>query len=235
MQFSEIKMEIAHLFNRIAPHYDFLNHFLSLGIDKSWRRKAIRRLSNISDCEILDVATGTGDFAFEALKQGAKKIVGIDISEEMLKLAIRKNEQKYNSDKVSFQMGSSSEIAFPDESFDAVTVAFGVRNFAQARQSLHEIFRVLKPNGTLLILEFSMPENFLVASIYKIYFHRFLPLIGSWISGDKQAYHYLPDSVAAFPQSDVFMKNLSDVGFVPDENFRLSGGIAHIYKATKKI
>ncbi|MDD4847266.1 MAG: bifunctional demethylmenaquinone methyltransferase/2-methoxy-6-polyprenyl-1,4-benzoquinol methylase UbiE [Bacteroidales bacterium] len=235
MQITDVKMDIAHLFDRIAPHYDFLNHFLSFGIDKYWRKKAIRQLSPLKSCYLLDVACGTGDLAFEAIKQGAKQVKGIDISEEMLKIAVKKNNQKFHYDNLSFQQGSSHEIPFPNESFDAVTVAFGVRNFAHLEIGLHEIFRVLKDNATLLILEFSMPENRLMACCYKIYFHRFLPILGGCISGDKKAYQYLPHSVMEFPQGNDFLKILSKIGFSSFRKIKLSCGIAHIYIAKKQV
>lgn len=234
MQVSELKMDIAHLFNRIAPKYDFLNHFLSFGIDHYWRKKTIHQLHNISECEILDVACGTGDLSFEAMRQGARKVIGIDISAEMLKIAMQKKEKKYHSSNISFEEGDGSAIPFLEQSFDAVTVAFGIRNFLHVEQGLHEFFRVLKSNGTLLILEFSMPKNSFIAKAYKIYFHRFLPFIGGIISGDRQAYRYLPESVAAFPHGDAFMQLLYKVGFEQVKSIPLSFGIAQIYVAVKK-
>lgn len=227
------KNEITDLFNNIAPKYDFLNHFLSFGIDKWWRKKAIKTMGNLNHQLVLDVACGTGDFAFEAIKQGAKQVVGIDISQEMLHIAIQKAKKKNLSEKMQFQLGSSHEIPFDNQSFDVATVAFGVRNFAYLEQGLSEIFRVLRENGTAVILEFSMPTNSLFAWIYKIYFFRFLPFIGGLISNNKKAYQYLPQSVASFPKGNDFLNILSNCGFKNREKIKLSFGIAHIYIGKK--
>lgn len=231
MQSSEIEKEgIKELFNKIAPRYDFLNHFLSFGIDKIWRTKAIRLIPDISNCEkILDVACGTGDFSFEAIKQGAKNVIGYDISEEMLKIAEQKAKKRDLLNKINFQLGNSSIFPFENQTFDAVIIAFGVRNFENRNDELKEILRVLKNNGLLLILEFSMPENWFFRTIYKFYFFKILPFFGGLFSGNKKAYQYLPNSVETFPQGDEFLKVLSEIGFKNRQKKRLSFGIAHIY------
>lgn len=231
MQSSEIKKEgIKELFNKIAPRYDFLNHFLSFGVDKIWRTKAIRLIPDISNCgKILDVACGTGDFSFEAIKQGAKNVMGYDISEEMLKIAEQKAKKRDLLNKINFQLGNSSIFPFENQTFDAVIIAFGVRNFENRNEELKEILRVLKNNGLLLILEFSMPENWFFRTIYKFYFFKILPFFGCLFSGNKKAYQYLPNSVETFPQGDEFLKVLSEIGFKNRQKKRLSFGIAHIY------
>ena len=163
------KQQVAEMFDNIAPKYDFLNHFLSFGIDKIWRRKAIKLLMNYSPKVILDVATGTGDFAIASLKTGAQKVIGIDISEEMLAVGKKKVEERGLSRQISLQKGDSEELGFPDNSFDAVTVAFGIRNFENLSVGLDELNRVLKPDGVVCILEFSKPRYFPFKQIYRFY------------------------------------------------------------------
>lgn len=232
MNLSSEKLEISHLFNNIASHYDFLNHFLSFGIDKYWRRKMIHIISHISETKILDVACGTGDCSIEAVKQGAKQVIGIDISDEMLKIATHKAEKKLLSNKLQFISGSALQIPFDNQSFDVVMVAFGVRNFANLEKGLKEIYRVLRKNGIVVILEFSMPTNVFFGWIYRIYFYHILPFFGGVISGNKKAYQYLAQSVTAFPQRDEFLKILSNCGFQSVKKIKLSCGIAHLYLGT---
>ena len=176
------------MFDNIAPKYDFLNHFLSFGIDKIWRRKAIKLLVKHSPKMILDVATGTGDFAIASLKTGAQKVIGIDISEEMLSVGRKKIEAMGLSQQISLQKGDSEELVFMDGSFDAVTVAFGIRNFENLSMGLNELNRVLKPGGVVCILEFSKPRNFPIKQIYGFYSFYILPFLGRIFSKDNSAY-----------------------------------------------
>ncbi len=227
------KEQIATMFDRIAPKYDFLNHTLSFGIDKLWRKKAIRLISSNSPETILDVATGTGDFAIAALKTGAKKIIGIDISKEMVAVGVEKVSELGLEDKIELMTGDSEAIQFPDNSFDAATVAFGVRNFENLSRGLDELFRVLKQGGTLCVLEFSKPRNALVKFGYKFYSNSLMPWIGRMVSGDRSAYTYLPESVEGFPDGEKFITFIVQSGFVRIREYRLRCGIATIYIGKK--
>jgi demethylmenaquinone methyltransferase/2-methoxy-6-polyprenyl-1,4-benzoquinol methylase len=227
------KEQIATMFDRIAPRYDFLNHALSFGIDKLWRKKAIRLIASKSPETILDVATGTGDFAIAALKSGARKITGIDISKEMVAVGVEKVKAFGLEDKIELMTGDSEAIQFPDYSFDAATVAFGVRNFEDLGRGLDEIFRVLKQGGTLCVLEFSKPRNALVKFGYKFYSKRLMPWIGRMVSGDGSAYTYLPESVEGFPDGEKFITFMARSGFVQIREYRLTFGIATIYIGLK--
>lgn len=230
---SKQKSEIAAVFNKIAPSYDFLNHLLSFGIDFSWRRRAIKMLPKLAESEVLDVACGTGDMAFELAKQGAKRVVGVDISSEMLRVAQEKKTQHHADKNIEFLEGDSVKIPFADSTFDAVTVAFGVRNFAHLHEGLSDIFRVMKSGATLLVLEFSMPQNWLMKTLYRFYFNVILPFVGGLISRNFSAYRYLPKSVAEFPSVAEFEKILAKVGFCEIQHKPLSFGIAQIYIAKK--
>jgi len=228
------KEQIATMFDRIAPKYDFLNHTLSFGIDKYWRSKAIRLIAVESPETILDVATGTGDFAIAALKSGAKRITGIDISKEMVAAGVTKINKLGLQDKIVLMTGDSEHIEFPDHSFDAVTVAFGVRNFEQLGKGLDELFRVLKKGGILCVLEFSKPRNPLVRFFYNFYSNRIMPGIGKMVSGDPAAYTYLPDSVEGFPDGEKFITFMKNSGFGKIREYRLTFGIATIYTGKKE-
>ncbi len=221
------------MFDNIAPKYDFLNHFLSLGIDRVWRKKAIRILSEYHPGQILDVATGTGDFAIAAAQINPKKIIGFDLSEKMLDVGRAKVERLKMSWLIEFQKGDSEAMPFPDKQFDAITVAFGVRNFENLESGLKEFFRVLKPEGVAVILEFSKPKYFPMKQLYHFYFFRILPLIGRMVSKDSSAYSYLPESVMAFPDDQKFLSVLQKVGFSNTKQKRLTFGIATIYLAQK--
>lgn len=225
---------VEQMFNDIAPHYDFLNHFLSGGMDKRWRRKAIRLLQKYHPKNILDVATGTGDFAIAALKLNPGKITGIDISEEMLKIAEQKIIQKKVQDKIFLTSGHSEKLPFPDKSFDAVTVAFGVRNFNNLEQGIKEMWRVLNEKGVALILEFSKPALFPMKQAYLFYFRRILPFLGKIISKNSFAYSYLPETVMNFPQGNEFEEIIKRSGFSKVKIYKLSGGICSIYLAEKQ-
>jgi len=227
------KEQIATMFDNIAPKYDFLNHTLSLGIDKLWRRKAIRLISGYSPATILDVATGTGDFAIAALKSGAVKVTGIDISKEMVAVGKEKVRKLGLEDRIELMAGDSESIQFPDQSFDAATVAFGVRNFEHLDRGLNELFRVLKKGGTVCILEFSKPRNKLVKFGYKLYSKWLMPTIGRFVSGDRSAYTYLPESVEGFPDGEKFITFMRKSGFEQIREYRLTFGIATIYLGIK--
>ena len=221
------------MFDNIAPRYDFLNHFLSLGIDKLWRKKAIRILSGYKTDYILDVATGTGDFAVAAAKLKPRKIIGFDLSEQMLSVGRDKVIRLGLNDLIEFRKGDSEDMPFVDGQFDAITVAFGVRNFENLENGLKEFFRVLKSNGVAIILEFSKPRYFPMKQFYLFYFFKILPFIGRLVSKDSSAYSYLPASVMAFPDDQKFISVLQNVGFSNCRQVRLTFGIATIYIAQK--
>jgi demethylmenaquinone methyltransferase / 2-methoxy-6-polyprenyl-1,4-benzoquinol methylase len=227
------KQQVEQMFDNIAPKYDFLNHFLSLGIDKLWRKKAIRILSGFPSESILDVATGTGDFAIAASKLNPKKIIGFDLSEQMLNVGRAKVKSLGLEKLIEFRKGDSEAMPFSDGQFDAITVAFGVRNFENLENGLREFRRVLKPDGVVIILEFSKPKYFPMKQLYLFYFFAILPLIGRMVSKDKSAYSYLPESVMAFPDDLKFLTILQKVGFSNARQKRLSFGIATIYIAQK--
>lgn len=226
----EKKNKIKSMFDSIAWRYDFLNHFLSLNIDRSWRRKAIKIIAGYKkNPKILDVATGTGDLAITAVRLDPVKITGIDISTEMLAIGQKKIESKGLSGVIELISGDSEEIPFPDNSFDVAMAAFGVRNFTDPLKGLSEMCRVLKPGGMVMILEFSRPRGKLFGSIYKFYFLRVLPFFGRLFSKDASAYNYLPDSVMKFPDNREFLDLLGRAGFSRTSQEKLSGGIASIY------
>lgn len=228
------KDQVATMFNNISGTYDFLNHFLSLGIDILWRKKAIKELVSIQPRVMLDVATGTGDFAFEAIKKlNPEKVVGVDISEGMLNVAREKITQRNLQTVFSVQLGDSEGLQFEDNTFDAITVAFGVRNFENLEKGLADMYRVLKPDGKIVILEFSKPKAFPVKQAYQIYFKQVTPFFGKVFSKDKRAYEYLPESVAAFPDGEEFLSMLNEVGFKSTKQQQLTFGISSIYVGIK--
>jgi len=227
------KDQVAEMFDNIAPKYDFLNHFLSFGIDKIWRRKAIRLLMKYSPSIILDVATGTGDFAIESLKTGAQKVIGVDISEEMLAVGRVKIKTLGVDHRIVLQKGDSEELEFSDNFFDAVTIAFGVRNFENLSKGIDELYRVLKPGAIVCILEFSKPRYFPVKQMYSFYSFFILPFLGRLFSKDKSAYRYLPESVEQFPDGEEFLKVLKQSGFTQTREYRQTFGVATIYTGIK--
>lgn len=227
------KGQVEEMFDNISPKYDALNHILSLNIDKIWRRKTIQKLKPYSPTTILDIATGTGDFAVAATKLANVKITGIDISEGMLNVARKKINKKKLGGKIEFKKADSENLPFEDKIFDAAIVGFGVRNFENLNQGLSEIFRVLKPGSVFFVLEFSKPLSAPFRQIYMFYFRRILPFIGRVISKDNSAYSYLPESVNEFPDGESFLTILADVGFVKNQCFRQTFGIASIYEAHK--
>ena len=224
------KAFIAGMFDRIAWRYDFLNHFFSLHLDKIWRRKAVNELRGQTLDEVLDVATGTADLALtihQILRP--KHITGIDISEGMLAVGRQKIKKKGLEAYITLIRGDSEAIPFDNHRFDAVTVAFGVRNFECLEKGLGEILRVLKPGGKAVILEFSIPQNRIFRSIFNIYFFRILPFVGRWVSKDAHAYNYLPASVQSFPHGATFKDKMVNCGFSDVRIRRLTFGIASIY------
>jgi demethylmenaquinone methyltransferase / 2-methoxy-6-polyprenyl-1,4-benzoquinol methylase len=227
------KQQVEQMFDNIAPKYDFLNHFLSLGIDKLWRKKAIRILSEYRSDYLLDVATGTGDFAVAASKLKPNKIIGFDISEQMLAVGRTKVKRLGLDQMIEFSKGDSEAMPFQNEQFDAITVAFGVRNFENLEGGLQEFFRVLKPEGVVIILEFSKPRHFPMKQFYLFYFFKILPFVGRMVSKDSSAYSYLPESVMAFPDDQKFLSVLQKIGFSRTKQKRLTFGIATIYIAQK--
>lgn len=227
------KEQVAQMFNNISAKYDFLNHFLSLGIDILWRKKAIKMLSEHQPKEILDIATGTGDFAIEALALNPNKVIGVDISEGMLEVGRKKLTKKKLDERISLVLGDSEGLAFADNNFDAVIVAFGVRNFENLKKGLEDMYRVLKPGGKVVILEFSKPTSFPLKHIYNFYFKYILPLIGRLVSKDQAAYTYLPDSVKQFPDGQNFLKILDGIGFHDTQCRALTFGISSIYFGSK--
>lgn len=227
------KEQVAQMFNNISKHYDFLNHFLSLGIDIYWRKRAIRLLKPEKPKLILDIATGTADFAIEALALHPEKVVGVDISEGMLEIGRKKLQRKKLDDRIALQMGDSERLLFEDNIFDAVIVAFGVRNFEDLEKGLQDMYRVLKPGGMTVIVEFSKPTKFPFKQVYNLYFKSILPKIGNVISKDNAAYTYLPASVQAFPDGQTFLKVLQKVGFNQTTCTSLTFGICSIYTGKK--
>ena len=227
------KEQVAKMFDNISGRYDFLNHFLSLGIDIRWRRKAIKELTLLAPKLILDVATGTGDFAIQALDLHPDKVIGIDISEGMLDVGRTKIIERNLDQKIELRNGDSENIPFEENKFDAVIVAFGVRNFENLEKGLTEIFRVVRPGGKVVILEFSKPARFPFKQLYNFYFKFILPRIGRLFSQDKAAYTYLPESVQAFPDGNDFLKILSSIGYKFTTCKPLTFGISSLYTGTK--
>lgn len=231
----EKKEQVARMFNNISGSYDFLNHFFSLGIDILWRKKAIRILRKESPKTLLDVATGTGDFALEALRMnvGATKIIGVDISEGMLEVGRKKVKAKGLENILELKLGDSENLPFEKETFDGCMVAFGVRNFQDLDKGLTEMNRVLKPGSLCVVLEFSQPTVFPVKQLFKFYFKYIMPTIGRLVSKDRRAYEYLPESVEAFPSGMKFISRMEKAGYRECQIISLSGGIASIYIGRK--
>ena len=223
------------MFDNIAWRYDFLNHFLSFGIDRRWRKRAIHILSQVSPETILDVACGTGDLSIEALKLKPRMIIGVDISEGMLAKGREKLGRKNLENIITLVQGDSEALKFDDETFDAAMVAFGVRNFEDLNQGLTEIIRVLKPGGLLVVLEFSKPQSPFFKNIFNFYFFRILPFVGSLFSKDASAYRYLPASVNAFPDRINFLDIMRKVGFTDTCFEELTMGIACLYYGKKEL
>lgn len=231
---SSKKEQVADMFNNISGTYDFLNHFLSVGIDIIWRKNAIAKLKALQPKIMLDVATGTGDFAIQSIKTlKPSKIVGVDISSGMLDVAKKKIESQQLDAVFSVEIGDSENLNFPDNTFDAITVAFGVRNFQNLNAGLKEIHRVLKPGGKLVVLEFSMPRAFPIKQLYNFYFRNLTPFFGKLFSKDARAYTYLNESVEAFPDRERFTSLMSEAGFKNPDFENLTFGISSIYTGVK--
>ncbi|MBT8327847.1 MAG: bifunctional demethylmenaquinone methyltransferase/2-methoxy-6-polyprenyl-1,4-benzoquinol methylase UbiE [Bacteroidia bacterium] len=225
------KQEVQQMFDNIAHKYDFLNRFLSLGIDKGWRKTAIKILAKHNPKKILDVATGTGDFAIATLKINPDEVIGVDISEGMLEVGKKKIADK-GIQNIRLEYGDSEDLQFDDNTFDAVIVAFGVRNFENLSKGLKEINRVLRPGGIAMVLEFSKPKG-LFGAIFNIYNKTLLPLWGKLFSGDNAAYTYLPESVKAFPEGNEFLEIMRDSQYNNVDDKRLTFGVCSIYTGIK--
>jgi demethylmenaquinone methyltransferase / 2-methoxy-6-polyprenyl-1,4-benzoquinol methylase len=227
------KQQVAEMFNNISSNYDFLNHFLSLGIDIIWRKKAIKLLKSAKPKVILDVATGTADFAIQSLSLKPDTVIGVDISDGMLDKGREKIKQRGLEKIIQLKNADSEDLPFEDNYFDAVIVAFGVRNFEDLELGLSNILRVLKKDGRLVVLEFSKPKNFPMKQLFGFYFKNILPVLGKLFSKDNSAYTYLPESVDAFPEGEDFNHILRELGFKNVENDPLTFGISSIYTGVK--
>ncbi len=226
--------QVREMFDKISGHYDFLNHFLSFGIDVLWRKKMVHMAKKTGAKRILDIATGTGDQAIMmARRLHPDRIDAVDLSEKMMDIGREKARKKGFGDKIFFQKADCQSLPFDHNTFDLVTISFGVRNFENLAQSLSEIHRVLKPGGMLLILEFSRPTQFPVKQGYSFYTKYVLPLVGKIVSRDPRAYTYLPESIQAFPAGKNFINLLRSDGFLATRFTPLTGGIATIYSALK--
>ena len=221
------------MFDNISGKYDFLNHFLSMGIDIQWRKKVLKIVKKEQPKTILDIATGTGDLAILLSKTNPEKIVGLDLSNGMLEVGRKKISEKKLDHLITMVQGDSENLPFENSSFDVITVSFGVRNFENLNQGLSEILRVLKSSGTLVVLEFSQPTKFPMKQLYGFYSSYILPLIGKLVSKDNSAYTYLPESVAAFPFGDDFKNILQKIGYNNVSYKALTFGIATVYSAKK--
>ncbi len=227
------KEQVAEMFDNISKRYDFLNHVLSLSIDKGWRKKVVKMVAQDKPGTILDVATGTADLAIALTKAHPEKIVGLDLSAGMLEVGQKKIEERKLTHIISLKQGDSEDLPFESNSFDAVTVAFGVRNFENLEKGLSEIYRVLRPGGKLLVLEFSQPSSFPFKQVYRFYFKNILPTLGKLISKDQSAYTYLPESVDAFPYGKRFTDILKKLGYQKPDFKPVTFGVAMIYEAVK--
>ena len=228
------KEQVEEMFDNIAHRYDFLNHLLSLGIDITWRRKAVKFIGTIQPKKILDLASGTGDFAFEALRLNPEKVIGFDLSEGMMNYGRAKAVKLNVANVVEFVKGDSEKMPFADNSFDAVTVGFGVRNFEHLETGLREMLRVTRPGGKVAILEASQPQNTIIRALYGLYFGNVVPMIGRLFSKDARAYSYLPESVKAFPEGFEFVKILENIGFVNIKWQPLTFGACAFYSMEKQ-
>ncbi|WP_048798770.1 bifunctional demethylmenaquinone methyltransferase/2-methoxy-6-polyprenyl-1,4-benzoquinol methylase UbiE [Segatella buccae] len=226
--------QVEEMFNNIAPTYDTLNHRLSWDIDKGWRKKAIAQLQPFSPRHILDIATGTGDFAILAARMlTPEKLIGADISEGMMDIGRQKVKRARLEQIISFEKEDCLQLSYPENSFDAVTAAFGIRNFPDLDRGLKEIFRVLKPGGHLSIVELTSPVAFPMKQLFKVYSHTVLPIYGRLVSRDDSAYRYLTATIEAFPQGEQMVGILKKAGFSEARFERLTFGICTMYLATK--
>ena len=228
------KKQVQRMFDSIAHKYDFLNHLFSMGIDVLWRKRCIRLLRKENPSTILDMASGTGDFAIEAIRMGVDAhVTAMDLSQGMLDVGkVKVNKRGYEK-SITLMQGDSENLPFEDNSFDAYTVGFGVRNFENLDKGLSEMYRVLKPNSITVILEFSKPKQFPIKQLFGFYFKFIMPALGKLVSRDSAAYTYLPESVMAFPEGDEFLNKLKTAGFIELSATSLTGGIASIYIGRK--
>ncbi len=226
------KQKVERMFNDIAHRYDFLNHFLSMGIDIQWRKTVRKTLAPLKPKKILDVATGTGDLAIELSKLKPDSIIGVDIAEEMLNVGKKKIKKKKLDNIISMEVGDSENLRFNDHTFDAVTVAFGVRNYEDLQKGLKDMRRVLKPGAMVAILEFSKPKSFPFKNIYNLYFNFLLPTFGKAVSSHDSAYTYLPESVQNFAEDEAFIKEMEKAGYKNCKQKRLTFGISTLYTGT---
>lgn len=227
------KQEVAEMFDNISGNYDFLNHFLSFGIDLSWRKKTVAMVKASGAKSVLDVATGTGDLAIMMANYGIEKITGVDISQGMLNVGVEKVKKAGLDQKITLQVADGENLPFPENTFDAITISFGIRNFEDVPKGLKDLYRVLKPGGQLVILEFSNPRKFPIKQGYNFYSKYILPTWGKLVSKDDKAYTYLPESVKAFPDGKNFLKLMTDAGFTNEIQKELTFGISSIYAAKK--
>ena len=227
------KQQVESMFDTISDNYDRLNRVISLGIDQSWRKKVIKRVIDHQPETVLDVATGTGDLVIALAASRAKELIGLDISKGMLKTGEQKIRDKQLQDRIKMQHGDAEAIPYEDDHFDAITVAFGVRNFENLEKGLKEMRRVLKPGGLVVILETAVPTKFPFKQFYKLYSNNLLPLIGRLFSKDRSAYQYLSESASVFPYGEAFNNILRNSGFIQVEDMPQTFGVASIYKATK--
>lgn len=227
------KESVKAMFNEISGNYDFLNHFLSFGIDRIWRRRLVKEMLVSKPAKVLDLATGTADLAIELHKQGGIRITGVDISEQMMAIGNKKIAKASFSQGITLVYGDAENLQFADASFDAAMIAFGVRNFEHLEKGIAEIIRVLRKGGKVMILEFSHPDSFALKQLYGFYSRFIIPVIGRMVSSHTSAYRYLPESVAAFPSGKAFLKIMLKTGFIECHLISLSGGIASIYIGTK--
>jgi demethylmenaquinone methyltransferase/2-methoxy-6-polyprenyl-1,4-benzoquinol methylase len=228
------KEQVRKMFNSIAGKYDFLNHFLSVGTDHYWRRKLVNMLKTRHPAQVLDIATGTGDLAIAVAKDlPHSSIIGADISENMLEIGKQKVKKKKLDKQISMELGDSEQLKYPDAFFDAVTVAFGVRNYEDLDLGLQEMYRVTKDKGYVYILEFSKPKVFPIKQIYNFYFNAILPLLGRGVSKDQSAYTYLPESVKKFPDGQDFLDHLIKTGYQNEKQKTMTFGIVSIYSGQK--
>ena len=226
--------QVERMFDGIAHRYDFLNHFFSLGIDVLWRKRCVRLLRQERPKRMLDVATGTADFAIEAVRMGLDvHVTGVDISAGMLDVGRTKIAARGWNDRIELIQGDSVDLPFEADAFDAFTVAFGVRNFEDLQGGLKDMLRVLKPGGLGLVLEFSKPRRFPIKQVFGLYFKHIMPTVGKWVSKDPAAYTYLPESVDAFPEGNDFLDQMTLAGYTDVKAQRLTGGIATIYTGRK--
>lgn len=227
------KKQVTHMFDGISKSYDLLNRIITLGVDIIWRKRVVKLIEKVDHESILDIATGTGDLVLALSKLETEKIIGLDISPGMLEIGKEKVLARKLGDRIDMQLGDSEALHFEDNSFAAVTVAFGVRNFENLDKGLSEIFRILKSNGTLVVLETAVPKNFILNRFYMCYTQNIMPFVGKLFSKDRSAYEYLSDSAAAFPHGEAFNNILRKNGFIEVEDLPQTLGIASIYFAKK--